>query len=150
MLKTDRYVISPIINNSFDSTIKGLIRYFISEYLISENEEYSISYYSECVIDNTTIGSIIGPNSNMKRPDKIYVTVNFMNNGSWTNSGGGIVFCTVIFWQRKGIEKVDIRWDTCPKTSFKNSKNEYNEIDIKKIRKLKLNKIKENDSIRRL
>jgi hypothetical protein len=136
VLKTDRYVIPPIINNSFDSTIKGLIRYFISEYLISENEEYSISYDSECVIDNTTIGSIIGPNSNMKRPDKIYVTVNFMNNGSWTNSGGGIVFCTVIFWRRKGIEKIDIRWDT-----FGSGDYYFNEIDIKKIRKLKLGKI---------
>ena len=40
MFKTDRYVITPFINNSFDYTIKGLIEYFISEYIISENEKY--------------------------------------------------------------------------------------------------------------
>jgi len=143
MFKTDRYVITPFINNSFDYTIKGLIEYFISEYIISENEKYNISYDSECVIDNTTIGSVIGSNSNMKRPDKIYVTVNFMNNGSWTNAGGGIVFCSILFFERRGPEKIEVRWDTFPKSSFspKVVKNEYKEIDIKRIRKLKLIKL---------
>ena len=135
MLKSDRYYITPFINDSFDSTIKGLIKYFVSDYLISDDEKYTVSYNSNCIIDNTTVGSNF---SIMKRPDKIYITANFMSNGNWTNAGSGIVYCTIVFVARNGLEKIEIRWSTLDGGDYK-----HKEIDIKKIRKLKLNKIDE-------
>ena len=135
MFKSDRYIITPFIENSFDSTIKGLIEYFVSDYLISEDEKYTVSYDSKCIIDNTTVGS--GSNfSNMKRPDKINVTANFMNNGSWTNCGSGLVYCTILFFERRGTEKIDIRWSVGAGGVYN-----YEEISIKQFRKLKLEKL---------
>ena len=138
MFKTDRYVITPFVNNSFDFTMKELIGYFISNYLIEKCERYNISYDSKCVIDNTKVGSLFGPN--LKRPDKIYVTVSFMNNNSWTNGGGGLKYCTILFVDRIGTEKINIRWDTIRSGDNVNHYY-YKEISIKQIRKLKLEKI---------
>jgi hypothetical protein len=135
MLKSDRYIITPFLNNSFDSSMKELIKFVVSEYkLIYELFDFGNITYSLCCIDKTTVGSNF---SNMKTPDIIYISVNFMNEGSWTNSGG-LIYCTIILNFRT---KIEVRWDTSPRGY------NYEYFNITKLRRLKLEKLNEINEI---
>jgi len=133
MLRTEKYQITPFINDSFDDTIKEF-----SQFISSQYDVFDIIYKSKIPINNTTIGYNF---SKMSRPKKIYVCVNFMNNGCWKNQGGTL-FCTIILMDKTNI---DIRWDTSTNVigrvadydgDYEDFFNKYRKFKLEKLNKI--------------
>lgn len=129
MIKSKLYKLYPLINNSFEKTLNVFVFYISQKYDIKETE-----YHNSCSPDKTTVGYNL---SNMKPPEYITVTVNFMSNNSWTNKGG-VQFCTLKI-NSKNKEEISIRWNTY----FKVSELSYTSLDNNFFRKIKLEKLKE-------
>lgn len=128
MLKTKQYKFYPIINDSLDSTLIMIIKYYESKY-----DVFDTLIKSKIKLDETKIGTY---HKNMKKLDVIYLTINHMKNGEWTNAGGTL-HTTLILMDKSTI---DIRWDTHQNSTY--HEPNYKKFNISKFRKIKLQKLK--------
>ena len=113
------------INDSFNYTLERLCNFLESEYDI----ENLIKSDSICLPDNIKVGH--PPYDPWHKPEKVFVTLNFCSEKSWTNEGG-YEYCQFIL---KDKSKILIRWDV------RSNKKEFEEFSNKTIRKLKLDKL---------
>lgn len=130
MIQSKTYKFFPYINNSFDDTLKTFVEYYIRKYDIIESKYNNISI----IIDNTQIGSSF---SKMKKPEYIYITINFYSHDSWLSTGG-----IEYFNGKTDILTISIRWDTTY-NGMNVKRRQIDEIDIGFFRKIKLQKLSE-------
>lgn len=115
-------------NNSFANTISQLLEYLKSEYNIVD-----ISYRARVEPDHLKVGN--PPYDPWHKAQYLFVTLNFLEDSSWTNSGG-YEYCECKLTDNL---KISVRWDTsCKYTS------EIQNFSRKTIRKIKLNKLTKN------
>lgn len=129
MIVSNLYKIYPLINNSFEETLKVLIWYICRNYDIKET-----IYHTSLSPDKTTIGSRYNL-SNLKKPEFISVRVNYCTNHSWSNAGG-IEYCTI---KTKDDVRISVRWESINNDAYKEFN--YTELDNKFYRKVKLIKL---------
>jgi hypothetical protein len=115
------YKIPPLINNSFEETLKQFVNYKKQEY----NVEKIIFTESKISPDKCQIGDGI---SAFRKPHCIFISLTFMSEKGWTNKGGH-EYCT---FKLKDKSNIYIGWNLS--SEFK----DYLELDIKFIRKIKL------------
>lgn len=83
---------------------------------------------SRCLPDGIKVGH--PPYDPWHKPKKVFVTLNFCSEKSWTNEGG-YDYCE---FKLKDKSKILVRWDI-------RTDREFEEFDPKIIRKLKLDKL---------
>ena len=118
------YKITPIIDNSFDKTSKVLVDFVLSKFLVE-----STTYKNSLNPDDVQVG---GDLSNMRKPEYIYLTFNYLANG-WTNWGGH-QYCQC---KLKDGSKILINWDI----SSKDDSEDINSQLLSISRKMKLEKL---------
>ena len=102
MLRSEYYKIEPI-NGSFVSTLDFLIFLINSKYNVEKTIHISKISPDTCRF----ISNVNGANLYTK-PYFLYLSVHFMNDGSWTNAGG-TEYCALKLVDNS---KIEIRWDT--------------------------------------
>ena len=118
------YKIEPLLYNSFEKTLKELIKFVLSDFEV-ENITYNLSFNPDLVK--------VGERSfttKFQKPEYIYATFNFCSEFGWTNSGGH-EFCKCIL---KDKSKILINW------SIGTDSKKIEKLDIKFMRMLKLKK----------
>lgn len=115
------YKISPFINDSFEETFNFIIKSLFG-YNVKNISPDAVSEYDSY--------------DSLKwfKPKYIYLTVNYMNKTSWTNYGG-FYYCELL----KKDTKILINWSVNPPNE------DYELLDIKVLRKIKLNKISKSN-----
>lgn len=114
------YKISPFINNSFNDTLICIIKILYDDIKLE--------------ITNCTPDCVMISDSSFNlwnKPEYVFITFNFLDNGVYTDNVGS-EFCRFKLKDKKVI----VNWST---NEHKNIK--YEIFNLKKIRKLKLDKI---------
>lgn len=122
MLDHKTYKISPFINNSFEETINFLVKSLLG---------YEIKNAKKTSPDGVMVSDKTNKTLDWKKPEHIYLTINYMSKTGWTNYGGAY-YCELL----EKDTKIIINW------AVDNQKyNKYELINIKTIRKLKLKEV---------
>lgn len=119
------YKIPSFINNSFEETLKQFVNYLRQEYKI----EKIIFTNSKISPDKCQIGDGINA---FKKPEYIFASLTSMSEHGWTNKGG-YEYCT---FKLKDKSNIFVRWNLSAEI------DNYKELDIKFIRKIKLQNLK--------
>ncbi len=117
-----------IVNNSFDSIFKELVRYVYDEY-----DAIEITYPKTSLTpDFIQVGN--PPYEPFHKPEYLFVHLSFIGVHSWGNRG--YEYCTI---RLKDMSKIKIDWDT-------NVERVFEDIDLKFIRRNKLKKLEKYDN----
>lgn len=135
MLTSKYYKITPK-NNSYVQALDLLMVFIRSEYDVDQIID---DHSGEISPDGCFF---IDVHHNHIKPKVMYITLNVMSDGSWTNAGGH-EYCTLFLLDKS---KITIRWSTSEYNHYTFSKGtlsyvKYELFDDKKIRKLKLKKL---------